>query len=122
MACGLGAQGYDERFQNWEVADLNQNPEKRPRYGINHFPTLTTGCCRIRLRKANRFIHGTELMLLQGLPATAQIAQAMQASVVSATTLTHRAKCVVAGNMMHGASIGFMIMIAFLFIQECRQV
>lgn len=96
---------------------MNQSALHRPRYGIKYVPTLTTGCSRMRLRKACRYAHGTELLLLQGLPATPQVAEAMQASLVAASKLTHRAKCFVAGNMMHGTSIGFMIMAVVLFVK-----
>ena len=113
-----GAGEYDERFPDWEVADLNQSAFHRPRYGVKHVPTLTTGCSRMRLRKAQRYIHGTELLVLQGLPATPQIAKAMRASVVAASDLSHRAKCFVAGNMMHASSIGFMLLSTVLYVRK----
>jgi hypothetical protein len=104
----LGAAAYDELYGGWTVADLNQDARRRPKYGVTHMPCLTTGCSHIWLKTAGRYIHRSELLVLQGLPVTLQLAKAWKCSQVSVAQISHRAKAFLAGNMMHATSVGFM--------------
>lgn len=108
-------QAYNEKFPDWVVADLNQNAEKRPKYGETTVPTLTTGCSRLRWKPGSRFLHGPELLLLHGVPTTRQIATIMRTRMVNVSCISHRAQCMLAGNSMHASSVGFMIMASALF-------
>ena len=81
-------------------------------------PCLTTGCSRIWLKTAGRYIHGSELLVLQGLPVTLQLAKAMKCSQVSVAQISHRAKAFLAGNMMHATSVGFMAFVALMFVSK----
>ena len=114
----LGADKYAELFPSWVVADLNQNPDQRPKYGTELVPTLTTGCSRIRYKIDDRYLHGSELLLLHGIPVTRQIADVMQCDMVDVAGVSHSAMCKLAGNSMHSASVGFLIMSIFMFVTE----
>ena len=112
-----GEIDYIALFPDWRVADFNQNPKTRPRHGTKWLPTLTTGCARMRLRDQSRFLHGVELLLSQGIPATIEIANVMKCSMVQAQEVSHRAQCFMAGNAMHSSSVGFMICVAVMFVK-----
>ena len=43
------ADNYRQKFQDKgiQIADLQQNPDQRPRWGNENFPTLTRGCTKM---------------------------------------------------------------------------
>lgn len=116
-----GAAKYSDLHPSWVVADLNQNPEQRPKWGSDTMPTLTTGCSRMRWNLGGRYLHGGELCLLHGIPVTKQIAEIMGCPVVNTNGISHTALCRMAGNSMHAASVGLMILTTFLFVVQNAQ-
>ena len=116
-----GAAKYSDLHPSWVVADLNQNPEQRPKWGSDTMPTLTTGCSRMRWNLGGRYLHGGELCLLHGIPVTKQIAEIMGCPVVNTNGISHTALCRMAGNSMRAASVGLMILTTFLFVVQNAQ-
>lgn len=107
-----GLNAYLNLFPEFQIADLYQSADQRPRQGSLHCPALTTGCARMWLRSLNRFAHGCELLLLHGIPVTLQTSDAMGCREIRVGECTHRIQCRLAGNSMHSACIGLMAMIA----------
>jgi hypothetical protein len=79
--------------------------------------TLTTGANRVYLRTKQRFLHGLESLLLHSIPVTKQVAHAMKTRLVNVDGLSHNALSHMAGNSMHGASVGFMCLVAVKYSQ-----
>lgn len=107
-----GLQRYLELYPDFEIADLYQCAEQRPRQGSLHCPALTTGCARMWLPRFGRFAHGSELLLMHGIPVTLEASTQMWCREIRVGECTHRIQCKLAGNSMHSACIGLMVMIA----------
>lgn len=54
--------------------------------------------------------------MLHGVPVTQQIADVMGCRLVDVSMISHRAQAFMAGNSMHCVNVGFMILVALLFV------
>ena len=105
-----------QKFETFGIADLYQNPKHRPRKGYSHVPALTRGCKRLFVQREQRYAHGIELLLMQGIPVTRQAATVMNTVQVIVDQLSHSSQCSLAGNAMHSTCVGLMCA-AMLFIK-----
>ena len=113
--CCLGRAQYKELFPDVCIADLYQNPASRPRRGVMHCPTLTTGCARMFVFPLNRFAHGSELLVLHGIPVFRILSSAMGCAQIRVNHMSHRLQSKLAGNSMHCACVGLITLAALLF-------
>lgn len=107
-----GRSDYIRLFPEAVMFDLYQDATKRPRKGSDHWPALTTGCSRMWIEAKQRFAHGRELLLLQGVPVTQQAATLMRSREVCLDGMSHRQMCRLAGNAMHSSCIGVLCLAA----------
>lgn len=111
---GQGKADYDVLFPNSIAWDLNQDPNHRAKKCGDTLTTLTTGCNHLWLRDNHRYMRGVELMALHSIPISSQIAKAMRCSKVVTSAVSNTAQCFLAGNSMHGASVGTVVAVGLL--------
>lgn len=116
-----GLDHYLDKFPNFQVADLYQDPLARPRHGSKCLPALTTGCARLWLRKQKRFCSGIELLLMHSVPVTKQAAELMCCDQIQLGQLSHRSMCRLAGNSMHGGCVGMVAAIVMRCVSTVHQ-
>ena len=104
-----GRVEYKMRFPEAVAFDLNQNPEHRPKRSGSTLSTLTTGCTKIWLEEKHRYMTGTECLAFHSIPTTSQLATIMGSTQVRVNAISNSAKCFLAGNSMHGVSIGSLV-------------
>ena len=95
--------------------DLNQNPWQRPKKSGPILSTLTTGCSKIWLHHKKRYMLGIECLTMHSIPVISEVAHAMRCRQINITGLSHSAQCFLAGNSMHGASVGAMLALGVLY-------
>ena len=86
--------------------DLNQDPFHRAKKSGAYLSTLTTGCSHLWLKDEKRYITGLELLTLHSIPVLKCVAETMCCSQVKVSAVSNTACCFLAGNSMHGASVG----------------
>ena len=91
--------------------DLNQNPTQRAKKSFNVLSTLTTGCSHTWLVNEQRYLLGVECLALHSVPVFARVAELMRSTRVNVDLVSHSGCCFLAGNSMHGASVGAFVAI-----------
>lgn len=109
---GPGRRLYEARYPDGLAFNLLQNPNQRSNKAYDVMFTLTTGCSRVWLCKKRRYLSGIEAMLLHSIPITEQAATVMRAKQVAIQSQGNQFHCFLAGNSMHGASVGLFLGLA----------
>ena len=94
--------------------DLNQNPTQRAKKSWQVLSTLTTGCSHTWLSRQQRVLRGLECMALHSIPVTAQVSSSMRSRMVDTSSVSHSGCCFLAGNSMHGSSVGAFAALSLL--------
>lgn len=102
-------KSYENKFPNAKVVDLTQNPEFRPRKGVDVMPTLTTSCARMYHIRTGQYFTGLELAMLHGLPVTGRAAGKLRVRTFHSEGCSNACLCGRVGNSMHMASIGLVM-------------
>lgn len=110
-------KGYESEFgeRGITVADLQQNPKKRPRWGSCVMPTLTTGCSKMVHIPSQRLFSGLDLAACHGMPVTQSVATILGTSQLNVGSISNSALCSCVGNNMHLSCIGAAVTAAILF-------
>ena len=101
-------------FKHGVAFDLNQNPTFRAKKSMQILSTLTTGCSHIWMTGERRYMTGLECLALHSIPVTAQLAKLMRCRKVMVDSISHSGCCFLAGNSMHGASVGAIVAIGLM--------
>ena len=109
-----GLTSYESKFPEATAYDLNQNPSTRGKKATAIMFTLTTGSHHIWIRSRSRYMSGIECLLLHSVPVTSQAAEAMRCKPVLVHKQKNTCHCFLAGNSMHGASVGLFCAYALL--------
>ena len=110
-----GRRDYEQTFPDMLAFDLNQNPSQRARKCGSIMFSITTGCSHVWIRHARRYITGDELLSLHSIPVRDDVARIMKCRPTQMTALSNTAKCFMAGNSIHGASVGKAFAILMLY-------
>lgn len=70
---------------------------------------------------ASRFASGYELLALHSVPVTQQLSDAMNATMVDVSHVSHRVQAKLAGNSMHGSCVGVMLF-AIFFVKHVESM
>ena len=106
-----GRDEYKMRFPEALAFDLNQDPQHRPKRSGTTLSTLTTGCTKVWLESQHRYMTGTECLAFHSIPTTSRLATTMGSTQVRVDGISNSAKCFLAGNSMHGVSVGSLVAI-----------
>lgn len=109
-----GRAEYERMFPHGVAFDLNQNPTFRAKKSMQILSTLTTGCSHIWMTGERRYMTGLECLALHSIPVTAQLAKLMRCRKVMVDSISHSGCCFLAGNSMHGASVGAIVAIGLM--------
>ncbi len=102
-----------------DVWDLSQNiAAKRGRSSLvdGAIPCLATSSL-LWCNEKQRIMLGSEMLALSGVPVTPRAAAASVVDVINVSDISENAKRAMAGNSMHVASVGAVMLLAFIGVE-----